>query len=641
MPGITGIIRREPYPGIERDLELMAGAMRHEKFYVSRDYVNRDLGLYIGWAAHPNTLGAYMPIVSQDKRVVLIITGEHFGSHDESFYRKRENICAQTREDFLSLYRESEDRFVRSLNGWFSGVAVDLEKGKVAIFNDRYGMGRIYWHQGDEEFIFGSEAKSLLRVRNHLRAIKVDSLAEFLNFNCVLGDKTLFKGISLLPGASFWSFSKTTIPQKKKYFDFSEWEHQPILPAGEFYTNFKEIVSSVFPRYAAGTDRVGMSLSAGLDTRLILSSALGSCRELPCYTFGGMWGETYDIRTARRLAQICRQPHEVIRINEEFLRDFGSYAQKCIYISDGAHDALGAHDVYFNQLAHKIAPIRLTGKFGSEVVRTRKLIAAWNFPRRLVQPDLAQYLAEAQPFTQISEAAHPLTRVVSQEIAWGEYGRVSVEQAEVILRTPYMDNALVKLMYQAQPNVRSSRELQARYVIENGRSVAGVPTNLGPVLIGHRLLGHATYLPLWALFKIEYIYLYSTPHWLTWVDRKLAKLRLERIIPGRQKFEAYRIWMKTHLADYLREVLLSPSARHREFFDKKAVVKAVNGHLAGTHNYIFEINKMLTVELILSSLLTDSAWADGPTAGSLQGEGCAEHERQSESANSAPLVPGD
>ena len=49
---------------------------------------------------------------------------------------------------------------------------------------------------------------------------------------------------------------------------------------------------------------------------------------MPCYTFGGLWGETFDIRTARKLAAVCNLSHEVIRINDQFLQDFGKYARK-------------------------------------------------------------------------------------------------------------------------------------------------------------------------------------------------------------------------------------------------------------------------------------------------------------------------
>ncbi len=334
---------------------------------------------------------------------------------------------------------------------------------------------------------------------------------------------------------------------------------------------------------------------------------------LPCYTFGGLWGQTFDIRAARRLAKVSKLPHETIRIDEPFLRQFPDYARKSVYISDGTHDALGAHDVYFNKVAHDIAPIRLTGKFGSEIVRTRRLIPREIFHGTCCSTESRHSWMRFQPLSTSHKRSILLTRVVAEEIAWHELGRVSVEQASVTLRTPYMDNELVKLMYQAPFALRASRDLQARCVRERSRELSDVPTNMGRVRENGQPMGKLAYGMYWALFKAEYIYLYSTPHWLTRVDRKLGKLKLERIVAGRQKFEGYRIWMKTHLADFLRDVLLSPQARCVDFFDRAWVHKVVERHTAGTHNYLDEINKMLTVELICSSLLAPEAIADSGT----------------------------
>jgi asparagine synthase (glutamine-hydrolysing) len=581
----------------------MVESIRHEPYYVGSQYVNRDVGLYVGWLSQPGSLGQCMPLISHDKRAVLIIVGEHFPHPRNPVPANGNGSCHAAAQDLLRLYEESENAFLSSLNGWFCGVAVDLAPGKVTLFNDRYGMNRLYFHEGEAEFVFASEAKSLLRIRPALRAIEAGAMAQYLRFNCVMGNKTLFKGVSLLPGASSWVFTGGARPQKQSYFNFADWEQQPPVRREEFHQRFGETVSRLFPAYLEGTQPVAVSLTAGLDTRTILAADRKQERSFPCYTFGGLWGETFDIRTARKLAKICDQPYEVIRINERFLKDFSSYAQKSVYISDGTHDALGAHDVYFNQVARTIGPIRLTGKFGSEVVRIRRLIPSGDFPRRLMSPELLPLLDEAPALDQISQKTHPLTRVVAEEIPWHEFGRVSVEQSQVILRTPYMDNELVRLMYQAPPGMRASRDLQARYVKERGHELADTPTNLGRVGCDNDLMSKLTYLPLWALFKVEYIYLYATPHWLTRLDRKLEKLKLERIVAGRQKFEGYRIWMKTHLADFLRDVLLNPHARCCDFFDKAWLVKVVARHTAGSHNYLNEINKMLTVELICSSLL--------------------------------------
>jgi len=603
MPGIAGIIKRQPCGGAEQDLSVMLQSMKHETYYVGNRYLNPDMGLYLGWWAHPCSLGERMPLVSHDRQLALIILGDTYPNYRGAISENGKGALNASAQDSFRLYQESPVKFMEGLNGWFCGVVVDLKQRKITLFNDRYGMSRVYFHEEENEFIFSSEAKSLLRVRPYLRAIQPEAFAQSLRSYCVMGNKSLFKDISLLPPASLWQFAGGTGPTKLSYFDFSDWERQPVLKREEFYGKFDETVSRVVPNYMESPSRVALSLTAGLDTRVILASAGASDGPLPCYTFGGLWGETFDIQAARKLAAICNRPHEVIRINERFLNNFLTYAQKSVYVSDGAHDAFGAHDVYFNEIARGIAPVRLTGKFGSEVVRVRRLIPSTDFPHDLLQPWFVPYLNEATSFSQISERIHPLSRVVSEEIPWHEFGRVAIEQSKLALRSPYMDNALVKLMYQAPPELRASRDLQIRYIKQKSTELGDLPTDMGRAGEKGRALAKLTHSLFWALAKSEYIYLYSMPHWLTRVDRKLERLKPERIIVGRQKFEAYRIWIKTHLAEAIRDILLNPKACCIDFFDKASVVKVVERHTAGTHNYLREINKMLTLELTYSSLL--------------------------------------
>ena len=580
----------------------MVESMRHEKDNVINQYLNEELGVYLGWVSHPRTLGQSMPLISADKRHVLIIIGEHFNHHEKATSENSNAILDRRAQDILRLFEESGEKFLERLNGWFCGVMIDLKLGKATLFNDRYAMSRVYLHEGKDEFIFASEAKSLLRVRPALRSIDPIGLAQYLRFDCVMGDRALFKAISLLPAAASWIFATGAAPHKQSYFDFKAWEERPILESEEFYERFKDTVSRVFPSYMEGPQPVALSLTAGLDTRAILAAS-GHDRPLPSYTFGGNWGETFDIRTARKLAAICGYPFEAIKLDKHFLSEFPELARQSVYISDGTHDACGAHDVYFNRIVRRVAPIRLTGKFGSEVVRTRRLIRSGDFPRALLQPGFAPLLDEAPTFDNLSKRKHRLTRVVSEEIPWYEYGRVAVEQAEVVLRTPYMDNLLVELMYQAPEKVRASRDLQAKYVKDRGGPLAAVPTNMDTIGSGNRILSKLTYIPLWALFKAEFTYLYAAPHWLTWADRKLGKLRLERVLAGRQKYEAYRIWFMTHFADFIRDTLLNPNAHCTEFFDRASIIRVVTSHTKGTHNYLREINKMLTLELTYSTLL--------------------------------------
>jgi asparagine synthase (glutamine-hydrolysing) len=604
MPGITGIIGHRPAEGAEEDLGRMVAAMRHESDYRPGQYINPDLGLYVGWMCPPSASADYAPVISKNKDVVLIFHGEnHLTNDDSSATCSAHNTREPGDTCLLRLYEKNGEEFVRHLNGWFCGILADLRKRKVILFNDRYGMSRLYIHQGKDAILFGSEAKSLLKVNPDLRVIDPEAFAQFLRYDCVMGDRSLFKDVALLPGGSLWSFDNHGSLRKKRYFDFREWEQQDALQPNEFYEKFASAMTRIVSAYAGNIKKVALSLTAGLDTRAVMASLHLHDRSFPCYTFGGVWGETFDIAIARKLAAVYSQPYQAIKINGDFFGNFAALAKKSVYISDGNHNAFRAHDLYFNRIAREIAPVRLTGKYGSEIVRGRKLIPFGSFPIHAVVSDLRPFLQQVRPPQEVNRLNHPLSRMVGEDIPWYMSGTLSLEQSQLTVRTPYMDNVLVSLLFQTPRTTTGAAELQARYINEYAPELSRIATDMGklgtsgPVIrsLLHRIHG--------ILFRTEYVYLTATPHWLTRVDRSFRFWHPERLFCGRHKYEWYRIWTTTHLADFIREALLNPQAGYTRYFDYRSLSKMVNRHTAGTHNYLDEINKALTIELVCSSLL--------------------------------------
>ena len=51
-----------------------------------------------------------------------------------------------------------------------------------------------------------------------------------------------------------------------------------------------------------------MSLTGGLDTRMIMAWQKAKPGSLPCYTFGGMLRDCQDVIVAREVARTCEQP---------------------------------------------------------------------------------------------------------------------------------------------------------------------------------------------------------------------------------------------------------------------------------------------------------------------------------------------
>ena len=132
------------------------------------------------------------------------------------------------------------------------------------LFNDRYGMQRLYYHESKDAFYFAAEAKAILAVRPELRRIDPRGLGEFVSCGTVLENRTLFDGIDVLPPASAWVFRNGSLERKSSYFHPREWEEQETLDPESYYRELREVFSRNLPRYFNGHERIAMSLTGGL-----------------------------------------------------------------------------------------------------------------------------------------------------------------------------------------------------------------------------------------------------------------------------------------------------------------------------------------------------------------------------------------
>jgi asparagine synthase (glutamine-hydrolysing) len=576
--------------------------MHREDFYERGIYQSERLGAHLGWVSQKGSYSEGMPVFNRTKDAILIFDGEHFPTGEAGLHAGNGNSSlAAGARSLMELYEENKERFFELLNGWFAGVLIDLRIHKVFLFNDRYGMRKVYYHEGEDAFLFASEAKALLAVRSELREFDPVGLGQYLGCCCTLGERTLFKGISRLPAGVMWTWSGRSRVSKKHYFEPKSWEQLPPLDPHHFYEKFDDTFAKVLPRYF-DSDEVAMSLTAGLDTRLLMACLPCEPGSLPCFTFGGPSRETLDIKRAREVAQVCRQPHQVIRLQEDFFRGFPELAADTIRISDGALDVCCSHDLYFNRLARGIAPIRMTGKFGSEIVRDRSMFKPSPLRHELVSHELREYITGAVGQLDEVRRGHPLTMSAFKELPWNEHGKLSIEQSQLTLRTPYMDNELVRLFYQAPAEVRSGNQAQLRLIQRRSPALAKILTNRGTAGSSNGFVSRCSQLYYYSLLKADYMYLYAMPSWMTRLTSRGPFAALERLFLGHQKFEHYRLWLRKELAPFVKEVLLDSRTLGRSFFNRRFIEQIVIGHTVRGDNYFYEINKALTLELICRQL---------------------------------------
>lgn len=606
MPGIAGLITKMPRRWAEPQLQRMVESICHEPFYSSGTWVDERLGVYAGWSSLKGSFSDGMPLVNERSDRVLIFSGEDFPEPETaSRLKARGHEVGVEDASYLVHLSEEDSGFPKCLNGRFHGLLADRISGTTTLFNDRFGLGRLYIYEGTEAFYFAAEAKAILAARPESRKLDSQGLGEFLSCGCVMEDRTLFKDIRALPPASAWTFRNGAIEAKRAYFEPREWEEQRALEPEAWRLKLREVFARNLPRYFRGEERIGMSLTGGLDGRMIMAWRKLDSGSLPCYTFGGSYRDCGDVKLARQVARVCKQPHHVIPAGKDFLSQFPFYAERAIYLSDGCIEVNRAPALYCNVQARAIAPVRMTGNYGSEVLRPARAFKPLRPAQGLYAPEiLSQVNAAGEIYAKVIQT-HPVSFSVFRQAPWFHYGLLGLEQSQITQRSPYLDNELLRVVFQAPRSALETGDTCLRLVRDGNPALYRIPTDRGLGGNGGALRAAARHEWLEFTFKAEYAYDYGMPQWVAQLDHLFAPLHLERIWLGRHKLYHFRVWYRDQLANYVREMLLDSRSLARPYIDPHAVRKIVNGHLKGNRNYTTEIHRLISLEL-LHRLFIDS-----------------------------------
>lgn len=609
MPGIAGLITRMPRAAAERELLSMMAAVNPGSAYVKGIQIDADSGTYLGWTAQKHSFADNMPLCNETGDISLVFSGEEYSGATSIYSLKnRHHSFDPDGPSYLVHLYEENPRFVAGLNGRFHGLLVDRQSGIAVLFNDRYGMHRIYYHETPEVFYFAAEAKAILAVRPELRTLDNRGLGEFISCGCVLENRTLFRNIHVLPPASSWRFRAGKIERKESYFQPKEWEEQPTSDSETFYGDLQDSFSHILPRYFLGKERIGMSVTGGLDTRMILAWHKPLPGTMPCYSFAGAYRDSQDVILGRRVAAACGQSHEVIPIDANFLSQFPHYAERTVFLTDGCVDVSHSPDLYINERAREIAPVRMTGNYGGEVLRRVRAFKPVDPPAGLFRQEVLPHLEAARATYNDLIQGHPLSFAVFRQAPWHHYGLLALEQTQLTVRSPFLDNDLVRAVYRAPLSATRGNDVSLRLIAEGNRGLLDIRTDRGLAGDGMRPWSALLCRYLEFTFKAEYACDYGMPQWAARIDRLLSPLHPERLFLGRHKFYHFRVWYRDVLAKHVQELLLDSRSLSRPYLHRRKVEEIVRSHTSGTGNYTVAIHKLLTLEL-LHQLFVDGATA--------------------------------
>ena len=489
----------------------MIGAMRHRSDIVSGTVSAPEAGIHAGWIAHPGSQAARQSTAGRGD-VQIVLSGE---CHDAG---------AGQEVSLLNRYQLDGEDFVAGLNGLFAGLLIDRTRGRAVLFNDRFGSEPLYVFEKEGETYFASEAKALLAVLPELREFDDTGVAQFLAFGSTLGEHTLFRGLRRLPGGSRCCFARGSPPQRERYFTPAEWERLPTLPAPEFEARFASTFRDLLPSYLRDEQPVALSLTGGLDTRMIVACSPPALIPALAYTYAAEGSDNLlDLRIAQRIAALRGIPHYALRIGAEFVSEFGIQLDRTVRTTDGCAGVLGAHEIYLSEQARQLAPVRLTGNFGSEVLRSMSTFKRNGPDSRLLDPGVAARV-DAVVAEQSARSVHPVTHAAFEEVPWHLFGALAAGRSQLSVRTPFMDNKIVELAYRAPPHLRRTPEPALRLFHAGDAALAALPTDRGIAWPKRGLAGQLLRLWCTATFKLDYWHKEGLPDALSRLDTSIGSL---------------------------------------------------------------------------------------------------------------------
>jgi asparagine synthase (glutamine-hydrolysing) len=308
------------------------------------------------------------------------------------------------------------------------------------------------------------------------------------------------------------------------------------------------------------------------------------------------------------VAKLCGLEHKLLRLSPDFFSDFASYVDRTVYVTDGCFGALGAHEIYFNKQARQLAPVRLTGNYGSEVLRGVSTFKPLGLLSTLFNPEFnAALRSAARP--RANGSKHPVTFAAFREIPWNLFGGLAAGRSQVSVRTPYLDNEMVALAYQAPESLRKSPIPAWRLVKANSPLLSWIPTDRRPSPDTPQPAAALKRFFYEATFKLDYVNNEGWPHWLSPVEAGFEMVTRGLKIAGLHKYLHYRQWFRRELSEYVKEVISNARTEQASFWNRSFLEKMATNHVEG-RNYVFEINAVLTLEAI-ERLLMRGAGASG------------------------------
>ena len=598
MPGILGVFKQDSKQNASGLMDKMVLAMDPEKRY------RVDGGEIDGVSLGRTSLGVLsalkQPVENEGKTLCVIFHGEIY-TNDSGM---------SDPEYILKKYGEKGDACASGLNGVFHFAILDRRSREIKLFSDKFGLQPLYYAIAEKGFTFAGEVKGLLADGEISREPDYRSLADFLHFGQVLGKKTLFRDIELLPPGSVLTFN------------LQNGRHtlEPYFRLENFFAKKGDPPSAVSPDAAVdgflkaidlrrrNKEVLGLSISAGLDSRGILAGLGGQAAGMHTYTLG--LPGCADQRLAERMARVAGTRHQFVPLETTYLSDFETMAGAMIRLSDGMYHPHESTEMlaleFFKKASFKVLlrghggeiakaalayPVMAHSRISSftsakesleYIFRSTNLVLKDVEPDNLFQPAFREVMKTA-PWQSLQDSCGRASETLAPADACVYYyinehirrqvvPSLEIFRSQIEIRMPYVDEGFIAQVLRLPLPERNTGEIQTRIIhksmpglIKIPNSNTGAPLDAGPLRL--------------------------------FVTDKFNSLLKKLSVRGFRHYTEFQKWHRESFKESSERLIFGERTRSRNLYNLEFLRQVFDRHMSGEKEYGHLLGTIAGLEL--------------------------------------------
>lgn len=320
MCGICGQFNFvQDVPVHRRDVEKMTKAIVHRGPDDQGYYVDGSLGLGFRRLSIIDLEGGHQPMSDAEETVWVVFNGEIYNFPElrrelEGFGYKFRTTCDT--EVIVYGYKQWGEDVLNRLNGMFGLAIWDVRRRKLTVARDPFGIKVIYYKLDSQRLLFGSEIRAVVAALDEQPGLDACSLNLFLRYRYTPSPRTIFKDIQKLAPGTLLSVENGKC-RVRRWYQYKPQPFSPMKSVGEAQEELLDLYKRAMKRHLLADVPVGLLLSGGVDSSLLLALMKLNGESWHTYTVGYGSGFADDeLADAEATASMFGSQHTAVLLDK-------------------------------------------------------------------------------------------------------------------------------------------------------------------------------------------------------------------------------------------------------------------------------------------------------------------------------------